>query len=85
MSRPLRYIVEFPDHAVSYSCSLGTKTAMGYAYQTASRYAGRIVLELTDNTFDLIRDFSHRRSAIPGDSDYAPIVEIGTETSSVSV
>lgn len=52
MNRPFRYIVEFSDHIVSYNCSLGNKVALAYAIQTASRYWGRIKVEMIDGTFE---------------------------------
>jgi hypothetical protein len=82
MSRPLRYVVEFDYERdeydrplrVSYNTSLGNKVAKSYGYQTAGAYAGRLLLELTDGTFELIRDFTHRRSWVPGDAAPPPIV-----------
>lgn len=76
MSRPLRYIAEFNELdemgnrlAVGYHCGLGNKQALAWAKDTASRYYARLLMELTDGTFELVRDHSHRRQWVPGDDD----------------
>jgi hypothetical protein len=68
MNRPLRYVVEFSELdswgnplRISYNCGLGNREAKSYAIHTACRYGGRVVLQLTDDTWELIRDYSRRK------------------------
>jgi hypothetical protein len=84
MSRPLRYVVEFNEAdlwgqqlRISYNCGIGNREARAYAIQAGCGYGGRVLLQLMDDSFELIRDYTHRRY-------HEPTVE-SQKTTAVSV
>jgi len=86
MSRLIRYVVDFPNGvSVGYHTGLGTKTAWGYALETARIYGGRLAEEDADGNFEVVRDWSTRKRSTstrqPSSDQESPegAVEIGVE------
>lgn len=60
MKKLTRYLVEFPNTPipVGYNAALGKKDALSWAIHTACRFHGRITAEYSDESAEVVRDYS---------------------------